>query len=502
MAMIWAWAIEMYLSGSWVDITRDVIKTSDISIKGGIQGSSITDCVADVGSLAFVLDNSEANSGHKLGYYAPGHANCRTGFAKGARVRIKFTTEAATKYYLHGRVQTIEPTIGQFRERITAVHATDFMQVLVENKTTRLEIQQNKRYDQLIETLINNAPIAPLATNYAVDPSSAEMAFHLERDEATALMNVAQKICQSTMGRLYLRGDATGGETLVYESRYTRALASLAGTLDNTMTDMDITYNSDSMYGAVKASIYPYSVDTDVTGNLAQLGSEIAVDAGKSVTVELRLRDPIGNTRVSGFDFVDPLDSATDYRVSATPLSDADDMNSQISISLEIGSNTVMATITNNGVVKAYVNFLQVRCRGIYSYDVVDFNYGTGNRTLNYAMPYQSNANLGRSIGQAIYNEASTDVPTVQAVTFYADTDAYTLGWLMNLDIGSRIALVEEATGLNDEFFINGYEIVIEDGVKIKVTWILTYANVGANFFILDDATQGVLDNTTYLLAI
>ena len=502
MAVSWSWAIEMYLSAAWTNITRDVVKVDSIRIKNGIMGNSVTDCVGDIGTLSFTLDNSQANSAGLLGYYAPGHANCRTGFGKNTLVRIKFVYGATTKYYKHGRIQVIDPVVGQFGERTTHVQATDFMEILSENKTTRVPIQENKRFDELISTLISNSPTAPLSSSYAVDPSSSELAFHLEKDESNTLMNVAQKICQSTMGKLYLRGNATNGETLVYENRYARALSTLVGTLNNSMSAMKAPWNSGETYGAVKATVMPFTVDpTQVV--LASLESEISVRPGETVSVELRLRDPGGNSRISGFDFVDPLVADTDYRVSSVSGNEANDMNAAVTITIDAGSNSVQASITNStGVVTAYVNLLQVRGRGVYPYDVIDFNFGTGSRVLTYSMPYMSNTSTGRAIGEAVYNRVTREMASIDGVSFYPDANATLMGYFMNLDVGSRVALIETATGVSAEYFINGYEIEIENGALLKMTWVLVSAEADGELFILDDVVKGVLNNTTYLLAI
>ncbi len=503
MTVSYTWAIELKLSGSWTDVTRDVIKRGkQISLGGGLKGQLPTDCVAGIGTLSFYLDNSEANSAGLLGYYSPEHANCRAGFLKDVtEARIKFVYGATTKYFLHSWVNIIEPASGQFRERVTYVQAVNYIQKLTKAKTLRIPVQQNKRFDQLIDTVVSNCPTSPLNTSYAVDPSTSILAMHLERDEKSTLINVIQKICQSTGGKFYIRGNATDGETLVYENRNSRSLVALSGTLDNTMSDMKVSWKAEKTYDAIKATINPYDVDVSEVV-LFSLQGEISVRAGQTYSFDARLRDPAGNTRVSGMDFIDPLVADTDYKITAYSGSSNNDLNGSVTITLaEKGSNTVKVQIVNPTGVTAYINFLQLRGKGIYPYDVIDFNFGSGDSVLNYSMPYMNNFATARAIAQSMYTRIVQDKPDVSGVKFYPDANATLMNYFMTLDIGSRIALIEEATGLNSEFFINGYDVTINDGL-LEVFWTVADATLDGGLFILDDATKGVLDNTTYVLAV
>ena len=59
--------------------------------------------------------------------------------------------------------------------------------------------------------------------------------------------------------------------------------------------------------------------------------------------------------------------------------------------------------------------------------------------------------------------------------------------------------MTETATGLSQEYFINWVEFTIERGM-LKVAWGVVSTGI-TQFFTLDHATYGELNNTTYLLA-
>ena len=267
------------------------------------------------------------------------------------------------------------------------------------------------------------------------------------------------------------------------------------------MSDMSVSWKQDKKYSKVKASITPYSVD-DIPVILASLESEIPIRSGTTETIELRLHDPNGSERISGYDFVTPLVAGTHYNASAFSGTTNGDANAAITIVTTFGSNTVHAAITNNGGATAYLNTLDIMGKGIYPYDVIDFSYGSGNNVLNYSMPYLNDANLGRSIGQVIYNRAILDVPEISGISFYADGSSALMQGFLNTDIGSKVKIIEAVAGVDMEGFLNGWDAVIENGTTLQVNWLFVPAESQGRYFTLDDAVKGVLDNTVYVIGV
>src|SRR5690242_19953959 len=502
MSVPYTWAIEMKLASVWTDVTRDVIKRDkSVNMRSIINGQLPTNVLPDIGTLSYWMDNSEANSGGKLGYYSLDHADCRAGFAEDTETRIKFVYDGVTKYFLHSWIDQAEPTAGQFRERHAYVHASNYIQKLVTNRTKRIPVQQNKRFDQLFDTIIDNCPIAPLNTSYDVDPSSSSLALHLQRDEETALSNALQKVLQSTGARAYILGDATDGETLAYANRYNRSLTPLSATFNNSMSNVKVVRKSQKTYDHVKATLTPCEIDTSEIV-LASLQGEVAIRPGEDFDVEMRLRDPAGNTRISGIDFIDPLVEDTDYKITAYSGSSGNDMNAAVTVTLTPGGNTSKVRIHNNSGTIAFCNFLKLRCKGIYPYDSIDFTFGSGTeREFALSLPYMSSVATARAIGQATLAYVTQDLPEVSGLEYYPDASDAFMDNFMTLDFGSRIGVIEEATGLNAEFIINGFDSVEINNGLLKCTYALAHPGVDNEVFILDDPVKGILDNTVYRLA-
>lgn len=89
--------IEMEFSGrnnGWTNVNEDVLMRVPIHGSRGIRGMSISDRVAMTGMLTFALSNV-ANTAGLEGYYTPGHANARAGFARGIGVRASIVIPRA-----------------------------------------------------------------------------------------------------------------------------------------------------------------------------------------------------------------------------------------------------------------------------------------------------------------------------------------------------------------------------------------------------------------------
>src|SRR4030065_1368367 len=100
--------IDLKLDGvNWTDVTADARASVEIAVQYGISGTGPADRVAQTGTLSFALDNSEHNSGGLIGYYAPGHANCRNGFEGGCpgRPRIGGPGRAHFKFGGHAAAE-------------------------------------------------------------------------------------------------------------------------------------------------------------------------------------------------------------------------------------------------------------------------------------------------------------------------------------------------------------------------------------------------------------
>jgi hypothetical protein len=503
MSAVWTWKFEMYLSGVYVDCTRDVIEQdAPINWDQGIKGAGPGYRTASSGTLTLMLDNSEANSGGKLGYYAPGHTNCRAGFGLLIPVRMSYTHDGDTDYYRY-YITSIKPSFGQFGERLTALQAADYIHLLSRMNVNKLDVQTNQRPDQIIATLHAAIATPPQNENLTTEPFTVfTYSLHDLRDEKSKVLGAINKVTQSSGGYYYIDSDTTDGETATYEDRVARYKRTVLAAFDNTLSEMDVEWKDDQVVDQVRVTYNPGRVDTeDVV--LASIPSQIVLGAGETRTIELRIVDPNGKSnRVSALSFVDPLEAGTDYKFSSINGNSGTDLNASLGLTVTFGANSVKVVMVNNASVTGYIEAgcLQVRGKAIYLYDTLDVTAGNADaeNAVTIDLPYVANYYEAQSRADMWEGRLSASENALQmgAAAFYADySDAY-MEYAKNGKIGQPFTVTEGATGMSTKkYFINYRKFRIEQGM-LHVTWLGEPAEI-IDYMQLD--TTDKLDDTKVL---
>lgn len=494
------WGIEAYLAGTWTAIS-DVMMRSAVSINRGIRGSGVLDRIASTGILSCTLNNAASNSGGTLGWYSPDHANARAGWDIGTRLRCYLTSGTTTRYVYHGRVSSIEPDFGLYRERGVSVQTADYMDIMANYKVNQIAFQSAKRPDEVIGTVVASLSIAPQATNYIADQETLTYALHTEQDEKSTAMNVAQKIAQSSLGYIYVSGDGTMGETLVYEPRfYRQAYLTSAGTFSDTMQGLSVKRDSAKIYNTIKDTVYPVSVGASLVV-LASSPSVFSIPPSGTITKTFRYRDPnAGSNRVSGTGMVTPV-ADTDYRFSTTPTGSGNDANSSMTVSVTYGSNTASVTFTSTSTNTVYCNLFQMRGYMVSVYDPAEIvredsasQLAYGEKTLTISQPYQNSTTYAEGVADWLlvkYKDPTSDISEI-VLKSTPEFEPY----IVSLDISSRITIVETVTGTSGDFFINQVSYRISEGGMVEAKYTLEPAETSV-YWLLENATYGVLDTTT-----
>ena len=490
----------------WTDVTPDVRLSTPIPFRQGIRGSDVTDRVAAPGELSFQMDNSASNSAGLVGYYSPDHANCRLGFDVGTNVRLKLASGANT-YYMRAHVKRVSPRFGLRNERTVDVTATDYMDQLSMHKLRLIPVQLSKRNDQLVQTILDNLDIQPLNTSLGVGADTFSTALNAETDEKTFAITALQKCMQSGMDYLYVRGNSTDGETLVYEPADTRLLNTTSkASLVDTMSGFEVIRSTDKVWNIVRATAYPDKYDVAAVV-LWSSNSEISINAGQSTTVTARYRDPSGLSQRSSLypgSEVTPV-ADTDYKMSSVSNNGGNNLNANLSILVEWGGNTAEVTLTNTSASTGYVNLFQLRGRGIYHYDPITTTrenegskYAYGDKELSFNLPYQGNVNTARDFATDILKRHFRPISDVSSVRFFANRSSALMTAALTCVIGDRVTINETVTGINSDFYINSVQYQVNPGGLLEVNWLLEPASV-SQLWILDDLVLSILETTTYL---
>lgn len=459
--------VEAKLNGTdWTDISADVI--APITCTSGIFSNSPTDRVASVGRCTFQLKNSIANSAGLNGYYSPGHANCRSGFGVGLIIRVTFTYDGDTTTKWYGMIApdgiAVEPHSKGTRR--TSVTAYDWMNQAEVHTLYLPSYTTNKKINEIMALIVDNMPIAPLAESYSTGQDTFPSVFDTVRYNTTAMAEM-QKLVMSELGFVYLTHNAVSDETLVSEDRYKRnKVTTVAADADNTMVGLTYSYGA-NLYNRIEIGTTPKKVDAAATTVLWTLQKRIAISAGATITgVTGIYRDPTGGSKkVAGINMVAPVKD-TDYWMDSVDGSDSKDLSTDLTVTPTYGTEGVEYELVNGGASTGYV-YLQARGKGVYIYDVVNRIYEDstsitkhGTHTLTLDMKYQDNPVVADAYGSISLNNYKNPLVCANDVTFLTSNDTLRELFIAG-DCGVKIGIKEDQTGINGNYFINGWEFEV-----------------------------------------
>ncbi len=350
----------IYVEGTWVDVTKDVIKDG-VRAKYGIMGHGPKDRVGQTGTLNFSLRNDAGSSGCALGYYSPDSANIRDGFELGKGVRLVLTYSGSTRYKWTGRLDTVRPMPGRYKDRKTQCTALDWLNIAGKTKTALQTVQFNVSADTGIAALVSAMSNLPTSCTLAVGQDIFPTIFDSSRDEKTATRTELGKLVMSELGYLYIKGNDSGGGELVFEDRHQRAkYGDSIATISGSMLSLDPNRAVKNIFNKVKVEVNPREIDV-AASVLYTLQSIPKVPASGSLVIEGRYTDPIqrGTLRIGGASMITPA-SLTDYAMYAASDGSGACLTGNFIVATCYGGNTVRYEVTNGGA-EGYITLLQAR---------------------------------------------------------------------------------------------------------------------------------------------
>lgn len=482
-------------AGAWTDITADV--QYPVKCSYGIKGNSISNRVADTGILTFALDNSAQNSAGSLGYYSPGGANVRAGFAPGIAARLTVSSGTMSRlFYGHIPSDGIQPEPLQYSTRRTEVTVLDWMDYAAQFPIKLQAMQTDKRIDEVVGTIVGLMPIAPLNTDYGTGQETFSYVFDTVGNNTRAMAEF-QKIAMSEFGYITVEHDAVYGETLTVESRYGRVGLSNIGTISDAMTEIETQYGA-NYANKIKVTSYPRKIDAAATTVLAKLQKIINLSSGDSTTIYQKFRDPVGGSqKVAGTDMVSPV-ATTDYVMNAQADGLGADLTAYLSVTATYGAEGVSWALSNTGAADGYVTLLQARGKGIYTFDEsVSISDDAaeisafGEVEVVIDQKYQDNPLSAESVSKYWKNRLVVRRNDVNSVTFVPNKNEALMCLFMCAYIGRQFNLSETVTDVDGNYFINGIEYEIIAGGIITCT-LYPLQSSGENYWTLGYSELGV----------
>lgn len=523
------WAIEVYISPSWVSLKNDVCQEPGPRWSRGVMDNGPMDRVGATTTLRFELRNDASNSAGLAGYYSPGHANAMTGFTTGIPCRLWFKFEGRKFYKYYGLIEPngITPSAGIYGERRTKVSVQNFMAQAANHEMNLTSIALNKRIDTAVPLIVANMIVQPLATSYGTGTDTFPTVFDASGVGGSAAGEFS-KLAMSEFGMIYDIGDETGGETLVVEGRNTRStvtntllpiaavdcglllleddgylLLEDAGSLvlseaqeasfDNVMlTDsMRVSYGKHQA-NRIRGITAVRRVDAAATTVLYSLPSAIQLTAGTPLTVRGTYRDPNG-----GASYVNAVTSSMTNAYAAFANEDGTGTNltANLTVTPSYGTSEVEFVLTPTA--NMWVTQLDAIGKGIYLYDPLSIIYEdrakqqAGVFQITFDMAYQDNPTKTDAFANYTLGLESLPNTTVDRAPMMANISSMNMYGFLLLEPGTRAHFVEDQTGIDGDFFINGYEAEMFSGRYVIFSPVLKGAQ-SSNFWIAGVSRAGI----------
>ena len=485
------WTVEAEFAGrgnGWSDISSDVL-VGDLTARYGNLGTRPTDLVAGAGTLSLTLDNSQFNSAGKIGYYSPQHTNKRAGFGTGIGVRLSVAVPGYTRHYKFvGTIDAIQPIAGINGPRRTALTITDWLDYASRAKVNALGVQLEKRSDQLFAMLVASLPVQPRAVQIGTGVDVYPFAFDNVQDESRTVLTELSRLARSEGGRIYLRGDDVQGGTLVFEPRAARIVSS--SNVD-TFTDAELhglgsPVSRSQIINRAIAVTNQRRLGATNTEVIYDSVTRIGVPAGTPLDLFAPYRDPTsdGVERISALDVTEPV-AGTDYTANVAEDGTGADITGLVLVDVGDDGNGAHVAIVNNAGVKAWVWF-RIKGRPLVTYRTTvseaqdDASLANqGEQSITIDMPYQSDAAVAYEVARHTIRLFAQPNPSPTAEFLIGEDELALLDRVLRREVGDRIGLTEEVTGLGTRgYFIASVEVQLL-AAAVAVRWTLQPADQG-----------------------
>lgn len=309
------------LGNGWTDLTADLLWKPDLNLSYGIQGAGPLDLTAAPGRLSFALNNSDTNSAGLVGYYSPGHLNCRAGFGIGTWVRARFNLPGQEPFFkLVGRLKRVAAVSGVHGERKTLCLAQDWLAEAAQHQVN-IPTQVGRRFDECLATVIDAMPTKPISRQFDVGDTTFRYAFDNSDSAAQPALTEFQRLAMSEPGSIYMKGDRTEGGRLRAEKRSARYAPVTIATFDNLPTAaLDAPVDHSKLRNMIQVTAHPRLVDASAKTVLYSDPGHPEIEIGATLKLTGRYNDPTNRAvRVGGIDMQSPAPVAITSSSVANP---------------------------------------------------------------------------------------------------------------------------------------------------------------------------------------
>lgn len=463
-----------YLDGEWVALEV----YGGIRVRQGITDSSPMERIADVGEMNLVLLNDDDK-------YTPGHASCLTGWKTGVPIKEVITYDGVSRvsrfHIMSPDGIQIDPRpYGSQKAKITALDWMDYaMRSPVVNPTLLSDVTGDEVIDAVVTDMVNQ----PQNTDYSTGINEFATALDNVNDN-TVVYDELARVANSEFGFVYVKPDATDGETLVFE-----AFTDRSGLDTETVFDTDKTFDGDDAFSnastpsgknilnTITAYAYPRRVDTSAVV-LFTLAKPQLIASGKSLKLRGTYVNPDGKNRSSGYNMVTPV-ATTDYLMNTAKDGSGTNKTANLSVvETEVGTSGFLHTLTNGAAENCWITKYKYRGYGIYienpiNYMVENDTSISENGSVNDKIhqKYQQNLDFGTLVSNSIVAFEKDGETRFEYVIFTANASDEYMHAFLELGIGDMVHLQSAKAAIDGYYYIQGYEYVISGGGIITVKY-------------------------------
>jgi hypothetical protein len=268
------------------------------------------------------------------------------------------------------------------------------------------------------------------------------------------------------------------GETLLTEAGEDLLVDALTTfSFTDNLRSLAVKYGED-VVNRFSVMAYPRKVDTSVV-ILYSLGSPMEIGAGQTVTFTGNYVDPVGGQSAGGMEMIAPV-ATTDYLLNTQSDGLGTNLTAGAVVTADFGASSGINTVRNPSLLSGYIIKFQLRGKGIYTYDPVEFNiedatsiaeYGPIEQTLD--QKYQDNLSYGEALARSLLYFGKQPHTVLRSIDYLANLSPEVMNAFLQFDVGSLIKVQVTAMGIDGSYIIQKEDFVIGKTGVIFCTYLL-----------------------------
>ncbi len=508
MATTWTVAIDWERNSNFIG-TYDDVTNRVLDAHWLIGARKPYQDVADEMMLSLTLDNSDKR-------YSPEYASSPLfGSVVSFRpVRVQSNDGTTVRTHYTGWIEKIEPEVNQYGERTIKVICSGAATLFLASAETNLEVQENKRTDEIIDALLDEVVLPPaLIGNAIIDlPSSiinsvnivdgqmprivqqgkTTLAFaadnwsrrgdEVEEAASFSIYRAIKDVVAAERGRFFFDRE---GKAIFWQRHRLIMNLTLQATFNNTMIDMEYSFAGLGEFANdITVTCHPRTVSAGDNELLWQLDKSVKLQPKQERELGAPYRDD-SNNRIGG----------RNVNLANATYNTGENFSPVTVVFKEKGANRAVPHVRNEGSTQAELLTCEVRGQKITDFGSMEASARDSLSIVKHGrrdmrMNLQSVDDLDNAEAIADFELMRRKEPTgkVAAVTVRShgknggDQHAHQLA----RTIGDRIKVIESQTGHTGEYFIIGEEHRLsEQATLFETTWYLESATAG-NWFVIN----------------